>query len=110
MLTLRVPIQLPNSLRPRTVLLVSADAEWRASVEGGLTSAGYHVISVRHVGQALVESSRYPSVDLVVAEGEFGRGGLPPRIFEDHPNLRVLHLPKRPEIDELLRSIATALK
>lgn len=93
------------------MLLVSADADWRVPTARALADAGYHVIAVRHAGQALVESSRYPSVDVVVAEGEFGRGGLPARIFYEHPQASVLHFPTPPRTrEELLDSISVALK
>lgn len=111
MVTLRVPIAVPEHVRTRTVLLVSADADWRATAVRVLSTAGYHVIAVRHGGQALVESSRYPTVDVVVAEGESARGGLPTRIFEEHPHARMLHLPSRPDTrEDLLNSINLALK
>lgn len=109
--TVRVPIEVRDSLPTPTVLLVSADAEWRSTVERTLAMAGYRVIAVRHAGQALVESTRYRTVDLVLAEGEFGRGGLPRRIFEDHPLARTLHFTTRPHTpEELLDSINVALK
>lgn len=108
-----MPIPVPESARARTVLLVSTDADWRSAVERALASDGYHVIAARHSGQALVESSRYASVDLVVTEGEFGSRGasLPPRIFTEHPNAKTLHVKKRPRTrEELLETIGAALK
>jgi ActR/RegA family two-component response regulator len=111
--TVRMPIPVPEAARARTVLLVSADADWREAVERALASGGYHVLSARHSGQALVESTRYASLDLVVTEGEFGSRGtsLPPRIFADHPNAKTLHVKKRPRTrEELLETIGAALK
>lgn len=111
--TVRVPIDLTERVRARTVLLVSADADWRTAVERELSVAGYRVVVARHAGQALVESTRYGSVDLVVAEGAFGQGesNLPPRIFEDHPAARILLVPTRPATGEaLLDRISAALK
>jgi ActR/RegA family two-component response regulator len=111
MVTLRVPIDVPEHVRTRTVLLVSDDADWRSSAVRVLAEAGYHVIAARHGGHALVESSRYPTVDVVVAEGSFGRSGLPTRIFEEHPHARMLHFPTRPRTrEDLLNFINLALK
>ena len=111
MVTLRLPIHIPEHVRTQTILLVSADADWRAAAERALTDAGYHVLAVRHGDQAIVESSRYARVDVVIAEGEFGRGGLPARIFRDHPQAKVLHFAShRPTRDELVESVRIALK
>jgi hypothetical protein len=110
-LTVRVPIETRDCHPTPTVLLVSADAEWRSTAERTLVTAGYRVIAVRHPDQALVESTRSRAVDLVLAEGEFGRGGLPHRIFEEHPLARTLHFATRPHTpEELLKSVHGALK
>jgi len=111
--TVRVPVEVPEPLRAQTVLLVSTDAEWRAAAERVLAKAGYRVIAVRHAGHALVESTRFGSMDIVVAEGEFGRSepSLPRRIFSDHPRAKILHLPTRPRTsEELLDSVTATLK
>lgn len=109
----RVPIEVAEPLRAQTVLLVSADADWRADAERVLAHAGYLVITARHAGQALVESARCGSVDIVVAEGEFARGrsSLPRRIFSDHPRAKILHLPTRPRTsDDLVAFLTASLK
>jgi hypothetical protein len=111
MLTLRLPINIPGHIRAGTVLLVSADTDWRMAAARTLIDAGYQVIAVRHSGQALVESSRYSALDVVVAEGELGRSGLPARIFHEHPEAKVLHFPTPPRTPaELLESVSVALK
>lgn len=111
MVTLRLPIELPSPLHVRTVLLVSADSSWREAARDALAGAGYHVIAVRHGDQALVESSRYATVDVVIGEGDFGEGGLPARLFREHPDAKVLHFSThRPTREELLDSIGAALK
>lgn len=105
--TFRFPIDVPEHVNPRTVLLISADEPWRSAAAHALAQAGYRVIATRHTGQALVESSRSQSIDVVVA---FDGGQLSARIFRNHPEARVLHFSTRPRPRRLLDLIAASLK
>lgn len=104
---LRFPVDVPEHIKPRTVLLISADEGWRSAAVRALADAGYRVIATRHTGQALVESTRYRPIDVVVA---FDGGELPSRIFRNHPEARVLHFSTRPRPGHLQDLIAASLK
>ncbi len=109
----RVPIEVAErASQTATILLLSDDTEWRATVERVLGQEGYRVVSVRHTGQALVESIRLnASIDLLLTDGDQGqRRSDFPRIFKDHPRAALLHLRARPHTrDELLGAVESSL-
>ena len=94
-----------------TVLVMSADHDWRADVRLTLEREGYGVLAARHAGHALVTCVRYDGpVDLVIADGSLSAaGGLAP-LMREQPGLRQLVLDRRPATsDELLGAVRAAL-
>jgi DNA-binding NtrC family response regulator len=111
--TVRLAIDMgERAPRLPTVLVISDDGDWRAVLRRTLEEEGYQVLAARHAGHALVTALRYAGrIDLLVSDGAHGcrRSDFSPRIFAEHPRMRLLHLDARPRTrEELLAAVTGA--
>jgi DNA-binding NtrC family response regulator len=100
--------------KPRTVLVLVDDVDWRDVVRRVLEQEGYVVLIARHAGHALLTCARHEgAIDLLISDEVTpdGRGRtIAKTLRAEQPGMRALLFGRRPaERDSLVAAVRSAL-